>query len=186
MLKLTKKQFLGGGYTNEIKKGAIFIYPTDTIYGLGCDATNEKAVEKIRKIKDRNKKPFSVIVPTKRWILDNCYIEKRHEKFLKKLPGKYTLILRLKNKKAVAKNVSQNTLGVRIPKNWFSNVVKTIGIPIVTTSVNLTNKKPMTSLEDLDKEIIKKVDFLIYEGKKSGKPSTIVDLTEEKAKIIKR
>ena len=57
-----------------IRKGKIFIYPTDTIYGLGCDALNEKSVEKIKEIKKRDKdKPLSVIAPSKKWIFDKKY-----------------------------------------------------------------------------------------------------------------
>ena len=151
-------------YLDRIRKGEVFIYPTDTIYGIGCDATNFKAVERIRKIKLRDIKPFSVIVPSKEWILENCYA-----KNLDKLPGSYTLILKLKNK-CVSENVSKNTLGVRIPDHWISEVVKELGFPIVTTSVNKSGEKPMTSLKDLDLE----VDFVIYEGEKKGKSSEII------------
>ena len=147
----------------KIKEGNIFIYPTDTIYGIGCDARNFEAVKRIRELKNRDEKPFSVIAPSKEWIIDNC-----EEKNLDKLPGPYTLILKLKNKECVASNVSGlDTLGVRIPDHWFK-----VDIPIVTTSVNKSDKNNMTSLEDLDKDI--KVDFIIYEGEKKGKSSKII------------
>ena len=147
----------------KIKGGNIFIYPTDTIYGIGCDARNFNAVKRIRELKNRDEKPFSVIAPSKEWIINNC-----EEKNLNKLPGPYTLILKLKNKECVASNVSGlNTLGVRIPDHWFK-----VDIPIVTTSVNKSDKTNMTSLEDLDKDI--KVDFIIYEGEKKGKSSRII------------
>jgi L-threonylcarbamoyladenylate synthase len=184
---LSKKNFLNGNYIKQIKKGAVFIYPTDTIYGIGCDATNKKAVARIRNIKGRTNKPFSVIAPSKTWISRNCFIDEKDKSFLKKLPGKYTLILKLMNKTAVAKNVVfGETLGVRIPNHWFSRIVKEINKPVITTSVNMSGEQTMTSLEDIDKNILKKIDFIIYEGKKPGKPSTMIDLTEERAKIIKR
>ena len=91
-LKIYKQDFY-----KRIKSGKIFIYPTDTIYGLGCDATNAEAVKKIREIKERTKSPFSVIAPSKKWIKENCEITKKRA--LWKLPGKYTIIFKLKNKK---------------------------------------------------------------------------------------
>jgi tRNA threonylcarbamoyl adenosine modification protein (Sua5/YciO/YrdC/YwlC family) len=187
MLKIDKRESMKIEYIEKIKQGAIFIYPTDTIYGIGCDATNKRAVARIRKIKGRGDKPFSVIAPSKKWISDNCFIKEEYGRFLNKLPGRYTLIINLKKKGAIAKNVvSGETIGVRIPKHWFSDIVKKIGRPIITTSVNKSGERVMTCTEDVDKRILKSVDFVIYGGRKSGKPSTIIDLTGEKAKIIRR
>ena len=101
---------------NEIKAGKIFIYPTDTIYGLGCDATNTRAIRKIREIKRRSAKPFSVIAPSKEWIVKNC---KASMEDIKNLPGPYTYFVDLKNVKAVSSaiNPEGNTLGVRDRKS---------------------------------------------------------------------
>ncbi len=169
-----------------IKNGTIFIHPTDTIYGLGCNATSDEAVEMLREIKGRPKTPFSVIAPSKEWIRKNCVINKEAEKWLDKLPGPYTLIL--KSKGGVAKNVAPglDTIGVRIPRHWFSDLVRELNIPIVTTSANKVGEDFMTSLENLDDEIKNKIEFIIYEDEKNGRPSTIVDLTEKKAKIKER
>ena len=170
--------------SEHIGNGAIFIYPTDTIYGIGCNALDKKAVEKIRKLKERPTNPFSIIVPSKRWIMENCIVDREAKEWLNKLPDAYTLILKLKNKKAIAKivNNNQETIGVRIPDHWFSKVIKDLGFPIVTTSANRSGRAFMTSLEDLDPKIKEGVDFIIYEGEKKGKPSKIVDLVEGKIK----
>ena len=87
----------------------------------------------------------------------------------------------------VAENVApgKDTLGIRIPDHWFSNFVAEINMPIVTTSANKSNEDFMTSLDDLDSEIKSKVDFIVYEGEKKGKPSRIIDLTDEE-KVIER
>ncbi len=175
-----------------IRYGAVFIYPTDTIYGIGCNALKDKSVMRIRKIKLRDIKPFSVIAPSKKWIVENCIVKKEHKKHLNKLPGKYTLILRLQNKKAIFKyvNCGTNTLGVRIPNHFISKIAAELNIPIVTTSVNITGGKNIASLRQLNlpenKRIVNSTDFMIYSGKKEGKPSTIVDLTGKEAVIIKR
>jgi L-threonylcarbamoyladenylate synthase len=172
----------------EIKNGSIIVHPTDTIYGLGCNATLTKAVNKIRKIKKRDTMPFSVMAPSKQWIYDNCFVNEEIEKWINKLPGRYTLILKLKNKKAVSSSVNNgwDTLGVRIPKHWFADIVQKANVPFITTSANISGEYFMTSIEDIDPSIEGKVDLMVYEGPKKGKPSQIVDLTKEKTKIIKR
>ena len=78
----------------EKLKTEIFIYPTDTIYGLGCDATNEKLVKELREIKNRDDKPLSVIAPSVKWIFDNFDVGL--ELLEKYLPGPYTLLLKKK------------------------------------------------------------------------------------------
>lgn len=171
----------------SIEKGSVFIHPTDTIYGIGCNARISNAVKKIRLLKGRASNPFSVIAPSLDWITENCIITKEASEWLEKLPGAYTLIFRLKNNWCVAREVNPGlkTLGVRIPRHWISRLVADAEVPVVTTSVNRSNEDYMTSLEDLDASIKSGMDFVIYEGKKEGKPSKIVDLTE-KAEIIER
>jgi tRNA threonylcarbamoyl adenosine modification protein (Sua5/YciO/YrdC/YwlC family) len=166
----------------RVKDGQIFIYPTDTIYGIGCDATDEEAVAKLRKVKHRNDKPFSVIAPSKEWIIENCDVG---QKDLERLPGPFTLIVKLK-KSCVAKevNLGMQTLGVRIPKHFISKFTAALGNPIVTTSVNMTGEDYMTDEDNLDDKIKPYVDFMIYEGEKMGKPSTLIDLAT--GKVTKR
>ncbi len=187
---ISKEQFFGSKkyYLKKITDGAVFIYPTDTIYGIGCEATNNNAVKRIREIKHRSEAPFSVAVPSKIWIKENCVLSLEAKKWLAKLPGAYTLLLKLKNRKAVAAavNHSEDVLGVRIPDNWFSKVIAELNLPIVSTSANITKEKHMTSLEDVDREVAGKVDFIVYEGKKAASPSTVVKLYGKNFEVIKR
>lgn len=179
---ITKDEFnlQKDAFFRDMEEGAIFIHPTDTIYGIGGNATSPSVVKEIREIKQRKTQPFSVIAPSKEWIRKNCVISRQAEEWLEKLPGPYTLILKLKNKSCVAEEVAPglNTLGVRIPNHWFSGAVREMGLPIVTTSANIEGSDFMTSLENLDPEIKKGMDFIIYEGGKGVKPSKIVDLTD--------
>ena len=164
---------------DSIINGAVFIYPTDTIYGVGCNAQDTKAVKKIRSLKSRATNPFSVIAPSVDWIRQNCIVTEKAENWLLKLPGPYTFIFKLKKKQSVSKEVNKgiDTLGIRIPNHWIKNIARDAGIPIVTTSVNKSNEDYMTSVEDMDDSIKGSIDFTIYEGQKEGKPSTVVDLT---------
>ncbi len=166
----------------EILKNKIFIYPTDTIYGIGCNALDEDAVQKIRDIK-KTDHPFSVIAPSKDWIYKNCYAKRS---YIEKLPGPFTFILKMK-KRVVAKNVvlGKRSLGVRIPNHLFTKIVQKAGVPFITTSVNETGKKPLIDVKKIPKKIKKKIDYVIDEGVIDNKPSTIIDLTKKVAKIIR-
>lgn len=191
MKMIHKKPFLvqQQKYLALIKKGRAFIYPTDTIYGIGCDATNTRAVQHVHALKQREHKPFSVIAPSKTWIVKHCVVDTHVKRWLGKLPGKYTLILRLKNKKAVssAVHLGDYTIGVRIPKHWISAVVAQYGKPIVTTSVNISGKPYMRVLADIPASVKKKVGFIVYEGPKKSHPSTLVDFVSvQNGKVVKR
>jgi len=172
----------------RIAEGEVFIHPTDTIYGLGCNALDEKAVKAIRDLKDRHNTPFSVWAPSKDWIRANCELGEEGEEWLDKLPGPYTLILKLKNKKAIAPNVypGNGSIGVRLPNHWFNFVVEEIGLPIVTTSANRVGQQFMTSVENIDPEVQKGVRFIVYEGEKKGRPSQIIDLAHGKTSVKER
>lgn len=191
MLVLTKEEFEQKKdlYKQKILDGAIFIYPTDTIYGLGCDARNKDAIVNIRKIKESLKQPFSVLVPSKDWIFENCLTTEEIEDWVKdKLPGPYTFILNLKDEFILAENINHadDSLGVRIPDCWFSHVIKYFDFPVVTTSANPVGKDFMVSLENLDQELKNHVDFIIYDGEKKGSPSKIIDFRLEDINYIDR
>ncbi len=165
---------------SKIKNGAVFIHPTDTIYGLGCNALDNKAIEKLRRLKDRSSSPFSVWVPSLTWIKEHCQLNAEAQQWFKQLPGPYTIITTQKDKNAVAPKVNPNThaLGIRYPDHWFGAIVEELQIPLVTTSANKAGQPFMTSIEDLDPDIEKCVEFIIYEGEKKAQPSKIIDTTK--------
>ncbi len=165
----------------EIRNGKIFVYPTDTVYGLGCDATNEKAVQKLRKMKGSDH-PFSVITPSKKWIYDNLIV--KHEEYLKKLPGPYTLIFVKKRKNFLSLVSKSDSLGVRIPDHPLTEIIQRSERPFVTTSANLSGMKPIININSIPERI--KADVIIDAGEIRGKPSTVIDLTGEKIIILRR
>jgi L-threonylcarbamoyladenylate synthase len=186
---ISREEYLSGSVKFLKRfKDAIIIYPTDTIYGIGCNGTNPSLVMKVRELKMSNLQPFSVIAPSKEWIRENCVVKPEHEEWLSKLPGPYTLILKLKNPNCVAFNVLNGiqSLGVRIPDHWFSQVVGKLGFPFVTTSANITAGEFMTTLDNLNLDIKNGVEYIIYEGEKKGRPSTLVHLEKDEIEIKKR
>jgi len=177
-----KHEYKRADLDKSIEDGSVFIYPTDTIYGIGCNALDVTAVAKIREIKKRDKEPFSIIAPSKEWITSNCLVTPQAEEWLEKLPGPYTLILKLVNESAVASNVSfSDTIGVRIPDHWFK-----VSVPIITTSVNISGESFMTDISELDSSISNKIDFAVVEGVKVGKPSTVVHLESDIVSVNRR
>lgn len=156
---------------DDILEGKIFIYPTDTIYGIGCDATNVKSVEKIREIKKRDAKPFSIIAPSFDWIEENFIVDVNLKDFL---PGSYTLLLKKKDVNFL-KHISENDrVGVRIPKNDFCFSIQEVGVPFVTTSVNLSGEPFARRISDIKKEILDAVNKVINVGELNGNPSTLI------------
>ncbi len=186
----TKEEIIThAGFFDAVMQGAIVVYPTDTIYGIGCNALNNDAITQIRKLKDRTT-PFSVIAPSKAWIRQHCIVPPKDEEWLDKLPGPYTLVLPVKNTSCVAPaaygNAASNTLGVRMLQHWMQEIIAELGMPFITTSVNKSGKEPMTCLEDIDKFIRANVDIIIDDGQKQGNPSTVVHLDKENVQVVKR
>ncbi|MCX6750510.1 MAG: L-threonylcarbamoyladenylate synthase [Candidatus Pacearchaeota archaeon] len=156
----------------QILEGKIFIYPTDTIYGIGCNAYNQDSVEKIKQIKARDRdKPLSIIAPSFEWIEKNCIINVDLKKYL---PGPYTILLQKKNPSFLNHVSTNEFLGIRIPKCHFSEKVKKAEVPFITTSINLSGEPFAKNIEEIPKQILDKVDVIIDEGELNGIPSTLI------------
>lgn len=169
------------GIAKQINSGAILVYPTDTVYGLGCDAEDAKAVKKLRQIKGTNH-PFSVIAPSLRWIKEN--LEMKFPEYLSQLPGPVTLILR--KKRLILESASENiNLGVRIPDHPIMKLIELAGKPFITTSANKLGEPPATKISEIPKDIERQVDFVIDGGQLPGKPSKIIDLTGPEPVVIR-
>lgn len=171
----------------KIREG-LFVYPTDTIYGIGCNAGNGALIEKIRELKGRKDMPFSVIAPSKSWIREHCLVDKKGEEWLEKLPGPYTLIFKVKKPEELplSLNGGRDTLGVRIPNHWISDVIAELSIPIVTTSANRSGGNVIKTIEDLPNDWKEELVIAIDEGENTGHASTLVHLYEEDVKVQKR
>ena len=172
---------------HSIRNGSIVIYPTDTIYGIGCDVSNSKAVKEIQDAKKRTN-PFSVIVPSVTWIEKHLVIPHGSKDLIKKsFPGPFTFIMKVKNKKMLPEMAvsEKNTVGVRIPDNYFCDVMRKEKILMVTTSVNIHGKEPVRNIQDIPKNIAKIVDIAINAGPVNNPPSSIIDLTSKKPNMLR-
>ncbi|MBI4451664.1 Sua5/YciO/YrdC/YwlC family protein [Candidatus Woesearchaeota archaeon] len=162
----------------DVGDGALFVYPTDNMYAIGCDATNDSAVSELRKAKRKYTKPFAIIAPSKEWVRQNCIVTKEAENWLSKLPGPYTLELRLKNPAAVSKHVTlyTNKVLVRIPKHWTTQIARRLDKPLVRTAANVGGREPMTDMDNLDETLTAKASFVIDEGEIHSKAGALVSL----------
>lgn len=165
-----------------LKKGGILVFPTDTVYGIGGDATNKKVIEKICKIKGRDgKKPLAVVMSGLPMIMEWCTVYEEGGKIMMEtLPGPYTYILNLKKGKTLAGHMEK--IGVRAPNHAFlRKLVENFGSPVVATSANLSGDAEAVRFAEVDKKILKAADLCIDGGETALKqPSTIVDLVERK------
>ncbi len=166
-----------------LHSGGVFVYPTDTVYGIGCDATNENAVERIHRIKGiMARRPMSVMMPDFGMIEYYCDTGLWEDVILKKyLPGPYTFILKM-HKGRVLPATNTDRLGIRMPDHPFCQAVSaSFGRPIVSTSANITSRLPATKLGDIDRSVLDAVDLVIDGGPtKYRSPSVIIDLVERK------
>ena len=175
-----------------LKNGGVIIYPTDTVYGIGCDVYNKKAMEKLCRIKglDIKKHNLAFICYDLSHIADfTKHLETSTYKLMKKtLPGPYTFILEANNTIPKLFKNSKKEIGIRIPDNNIPReIVQELGNPIVTTSVK---DKDMVIEYSTDPELIhehfgKLVDMVIDGGYGEAIPSTIVDCTNNNPEIIR-
>ena len=176
-----------------LKDGGVIIYPTDTVYGLGCDVFNKKAMEKLCRIKglDIKKHNLSFVCYDLSHIADfTKHLETSTYKLMKKtLPGPYTFILKANNAIPKLFKNKKKEIGIRIPDNNIPrNIVKELGNPIVTTSIK---DKDMLIEYSTDPELINdlygaRVDIVIDGGYGDSTPSTIIDFTKITPQILRQ
>lgn len=161
-----------------LKAGKLVIYPTDTVYGLGADALNNRAVDLVYEVKQRPRdQPISVLVADFEMLYKYAKVSSEQKKILEeKLPGPYTFILEPKQKLPV----SDNNVGFRIAKHWCTKIAKELERPLTTTSANIHGKETPGTITELRKTFGGKVEVYIDGGTLSGKPSTVIDLTSSK------
>lgn len=173
---------------DKLKNGAVICYPTDTGYGIGCDIFNPKAIKRVTLIKHRPKhKPFSFICSDLIHISNYAHVSNTAYRLLRKrLPGPYTFVL---PGTKVVPNVmitKQKTVGIRVPDNAISQLlIKTLGNPIVSTSLPEEDAPPPADPYDIDLLFGNRVDLVIDGGPIFSDPSSLIDLTGDYPEILR-
>jgi L-threonylcarbamoyladenylate synthase len=174
-----------------LKEGKVIVYPTDTIYGLGCLATDKKAVAKIYRIKKRaKKKPLLVLIADFKMLNKYFKVDKKQAAYLRKIwPGKVSVILNKKTTLPDDVSAGLSNVAVRLPKSEFlTKMIKEAGAPLVSTSLNLSGKKPLDQIGDLTRHFPGAgIDLAIDAGARPGKPSRLINLRDLKnIKILRK
>jgi len=174
-----------------LKQGGTIIYPTDTIWGLGCDATNEVAGANIYKIKQRSESKSLIILVDgfdmlKRYVND---VPKIINTFLKTVSKPTTVIY--KNPIGLANNViaKDNTVAIRIANDVFCKaLIRQFGKPIVSTSANISSRPTPASFKEIDASLLKAVDYVVnlQQNEPNNAPSTIVKVDDSGQLLVIR
>ncbi|MBQ2993348.1 MAG: threonylcarbamoyl-AMP synthase [Alistipes sp.] len=175
-----------------LRRGGIILYPTDTVWGIGCDATNAEAVAKIYALKRSEDKKSMLVL---------CAHPDMVVRYVDKAPGiafevmemaTKPLTLILPGATGLAANLipDEGTLGVRVPDHEFcQKLLRKFGRPIVSTSANISGEATPRNLAEVVKEIVDGVDFVVnprFQGRPTGKPSAIIAFGEGgEVKIIR-
>jgi L-threonylcarbamoyladenylate synthase len=170
-----------------LKKGAVLVFPTDTVYGLICDAGSRKAVSTIFRIKKRDKsKTLGIFVRDVKSASKIAFVGKNEAEILG--DNTTTLILEAK-KKTLSKLVyKRNTIGIRIPKYKLLNLVlEKFNKPIAQTSANISGEKATVKIKDILMQFRDEDISVVDVGDlPKNKPSAIIDLTDNNIKIIRK
>lgn len=177
-----------------IKGGGLVVYPSDTVYILAVDPTNQEATNKLLAFKNRwAGKAISVAVTDQKMAEEYVVLNDNSRGiYANLLPGPFTIVSEGKHRVAKGIEAENGTLGIRIPDNkWIHDLVEAVGKPVTATSANLSGRTPHYSLASFKRTLSKKkmemIDLFVDGGKlPRNKPSTVIDATEPEIKILRR
>ncbi len=173
---------------DQLKKGALISYPTDTYYGIGCDIMNKKSISKIYLLKQRSKnKPFSFICSDLKNISHYAKVSNYAYKTMKRLlPGPYTFIL--EGSKLVPKIMltKRKTAGIRVPaSNICIALIKELGNPIISTSATKPDGTALNDPSLINDYFENQIKIVIDGGSTPGEPSSIISLIDDEPEILR-
>jgi len=176
----TKSAKLAG---NIVKAGGVIVFPTDTVYGIGCDPLNDESVKRIYEIKKRFGKPMPILAKDLNDVERIAEMNEIEFEIVSKLwPGQLTILLKAKPSFRISRLMSEDRrIGVRIPASLQTlTIIEESGGLLVGTSANISGLPPPQSIQELDEEILRSVDLVIDGGRcLIRKPSTVVRLVDE-------
>ncbi len=171
-----------------LRNGGVIIYPTDTVYGLGCDIFNHEAVKKIYDIKNESEtKLFSFICSDLKDISKYAKVSDSAYKIMKKLaPGPYTFVLPAAKEVPKKLWTKRKTVGIRIPDNPIALMLaKKLGNPIISTSTTTRLGKRLSNPDEIRAIFDFNVDLMLSDGIQANDSSSIIDLSGDEPEIIR-
>jgi len=186
VLKATADNILAA--SQIVRRGGLVIYPTDTVYGLGCDPLNIEAVKRVFKTKGERKKPLPILASDIEHVEKIAYLSERTKTIATRFwPGPLTLVVPKKPTLPDIVTCNEDSVGVRVPKHDIAiQLIRLSNGLLVGTSANKTGAKPPRTAYEAAEQLGEDVDMILDGGPTTvGKPSTVVDLTSEKPKILR-
>ena len=186
ILKATRNNILT--VSRIVRKGGVVVYPTETVYGLGCDPFNIEAVRRVFKVKGERRKPPPILASSINHVKKIAYVPQEGEKIAKKFwPGPLTLVF---SKRLVLSDIvtcNLDSVGVRIPKHDVAlEIISLSNGLLIGTSANRTGEKPPRTVNEATQQLKEEVDVFLDGGPTSlGTPSTVADLTSKKMRILR-
>ena len=171
-----------------LRQGGIIAYPTDTIYGIGCDIMNKKAIERVYAITQRNlKQPFSFVCADLKHISDYAKVSNYAYKTMKRLlPGPYTFILEGSRRVPKIMLTRRKTAGIRVPDNRICiELVKGLGNPVISTSASMPDGEILHDPSLIHDYFGKQIDLVIDGGPAPGEPSSVISLIGDAPEVIR-
>jgi tRNA threonylcarbamoyl adenosine modification protein (Sua5/YciO/YrdC/YwlC family) len=171
-----------------LQSGGVIAYPTDTTYGIGCSIFNKKGLERIYQAKQRDKrKPFSFICYDLSDISRYTRLTNMAFKIMKRyLPGPYTFVLEASREVPDLLITKQKTAGIRMPENPICMaIVQGLGVPIVTTSANLSGEEPVGDPLEIQRQFGHALDMVIDGGLLATDVSTVVSLIGDRPELLR-
>lgn len=174
-----------------IKKGKIVVFPTETVYGIGTNGLDEKAIKRLYEVKQRPlNKPISLLVSNMEMVnlIAKDITEVEYKIMEKFFPGPLTIILKKKEIVPHILTAGQDTVGVRMPSGEIARkLVEYANVPIATPSANISGEPSGTNLQEIKKNFEGKVDYFIDGGNSElGLASTIVQVIDGKPQILRQ
>jgi tRNA threonylcarbamoyl adenosine modification protein (Sua5/YciO/YrdC/YwlC family) len=172
-----------------LRNSGLLVYPTDSVYGLGCDLLNKKSVERIYQIKGNDKrKLLSFICPDLKGIAEYAYVSNPAYKIMRHLlPGPYTFILTATKQVPRILLENRKTVGIRVPDNIICQaLLAEFGTPIISTSACLPDQVYLSDPDQIAETFARTVDLFLDAGPGGLEPSTIVDLTQEDPVLVRQ
>ncbi len=172
-----------------LRRGGLILYPTDSVYGLGCDLFNKNAVEKIYQIKGNDKrKLLSFICPDLKGISEYAFVSNPAYKIMRRLlPGPFTFILGATRQVPRILLEKRKTVGIRVPDHAVCRaLLAEFGKPIISTSASLHDQDFLGDPEEIDETFAHRADYFLDAGPGGLEPSTIIDFTQDEPVIVRQ
>lgn len=172
-----------------LKRGSVIAYPTDTIYGIGCDIMNKKAIERVYQIKQRARHiPFSFICSDLKNISQYAKVSNYAYKTMRRLlPGPYTFVLEGSNQVPKMMLTKRKTAGIRVPAHPICMaIINALGNPIISTSAATPEDELLSEPWLINEQFGKVLDMVIDGGPVPGEPSSVVSMMDDEPEVLRK